>query len=110
MANHTTVIGNLLSHLERSGFQKAFKEHGGDKRVRTLSTFDVLKTHIYGQVTSAFSVREIEIGGIAVSTQRINQALKTTILTRRTFYELSSHEVLPDIPDSNQLWFQGFEN
>jgi len=60
MANHTTVMGNLLSHLERSDFQKAVKEHAGDKRVRTLSTFDVLKTLIYGHVISAFSVREIE--------------------------------------------------
>jgi len=37
MANHTTVMGNLLSYLERSDFQKAVKEHAGDKRVRTLS-------------------------------------------------------------------------
>jgi hypothetical protein len=36
--------------------------------------------------------------------------MKTTILTRRTIFELFSHEVLPDIPDSNQLCFQGFGN
>jgi len=70
MANHTTVMGNLLSHLERSDFQKAVKEHAGDKRVRTLSTFDVLKTLIYGHVTSAFSVREIE-NSLAINNSRL---------------------------------------
>jgi len=60
MANTTTIMGNLLSHLDRSDFEKAVWEHSGDKRIRTLSTYDLLKTMIYGQVTSAFSVREIE--------------------------------------------------
>lgn len=70
MANHTTVMGNLLSHLERSDFQKAVKDHAGDKRVRTLSTFDVLKTLVYGQVTSAFSVRELE-SSLAVNSSKL---------------------------------------
>ena len=70
MANHTTVMGNLLSHLERSDFQKAVKDHEGDKRVRTLSTFDVLKTLVYGQVTSAFSVRELE-SSLAVNSSKL---------------------------------------
>ena len=70
MANHTTVMGNLLSHLERSDFQKAVRAHAGDKRVRTLSTLDVLKTLIYGQVTSAFSVREIE-SSMAVNSSKL---------------------------------------
>jgi len=70
MANHTTVMGNLLSHLERFDFQKAVREHAGDKRVRTLSTFDVLKTLIYGHVTSAFSVREIE-NSLAINNSRL---------------------------------------
>ena len=46
--------------------------------------------------------------GIAVSAQRIMQAMKTTILARRTILELFSHEVLPDIPNSIQLRFQRF--
>lgn len=60
MRNNTTVLGNLLSHLERSDFERAVKKHSGDKRIRTLSTYNLLKTLVYAQVTSAFSVREIE--------------------------------------------------
>ena len=60
MPHHTTIMGNLLSHLERSDFEKAVNKHAGDRRIRTLSTFDLLKTLVYGQVTSAYSVREIE--------------------------------------------------
>ncbi len=60
MANHNTILGNLLSHLERSDFEKSVQEHDGDKRIRKQSTFNLLKTLIFGQVASAFSVREIE--------------------------------------------------
>jgi len=70
MTNNTTVMGNLLSHLERSDFQKAVQEHAGDKRVRTLNTFALLKTLIFGQVTSAFSVREIE-SSLAVNASKL---------------------------------------
>lgn len=60
MRNSTTVLGNLLSHLDRSDFENTVSEFKGDFKTRTLSTFTVLKTLIYGQVTSSFSVREIE--------------------------------------------------
>ena len=89
MSNHTTVMGNLLSHLERSDFQKAVREHAGDKRVRTLSTFDLLKTLIYGQATSAFSVREIE-SSMAVNSSklyhcRMKPAKRSTLDNVNTF-------------------------
>lgn len=70
MSNNTTVLGNLLSYLERSNFERAVREHVGDRRVRELSTFDLLKTLIYGQVTSAFSVREIE-SNLAVNSSKL---------------------------------------
>jgi len=50
MANPTTVLGNLLSHFPRSEFEKAVQELDGDKGVRTLSCFDMVKTLLYGQV------------------------------------------------------------
>lgn len=70
MNNNTTVLNNLLSHLERSSFEKAVTDHNGDHRIRTLSTFNLLKTLIYGQVTAAFSVREIE-NSLAVNSARL---------------------------------------
>jgi Transposase DDE domain/Domain of unknown function (DUF4372) len=56
----TTVLSNLLSHFPRSEFENAVRKHGSDKGVRVLSSFDLFKTLLYGQITSAFSVREIE--------------------------------------------------
>ncbi len=60
MKNPTTVLGNLLSHFPRSEFEKAVQELSGDKGVRIFSSFDMFKTLLYGQVTGAFSVREME--------------------------------------------------
>jgi hypothetical protein len=36
MTKHTTVVASLLSHLSRSGFEKAVKDYQADKGVRTL--------------------------------------------------------------------------
>jgi plasmid maintenance system killer protein len=60
MNKNTTVLNNLLSHFPRSDFEKAVKEHGGDKGVRTLGCLEFFKGLLFGQVTQAFSVREIE--------------------------------------------------
>jgi hypothetical protein len=58
--NPTTVLGNLLSHFPRSEFEKFVRDQGGDLRIRTLGCFDLFKALAYGQITGAFSVREIE--------------------------------------------------
>jgi len=60
MKKDTTVLANLLSHLDRCEFEHAVTKHNGDRWVRHFTTFDLLKTLLYGQVTSAFSLREIE--------------------------------------------------
>ncbi len=60
MKNPTTVLSNLLSHFPRSEFDKSVRDLKADHRVRTFKSFDLLKVLIYGQVTHAFSVREIE--------------------------------------------------
>jgi hypothetical protein len=67
----------LLSHFPRSEFEKSVQDLGGDRRVRTLSSFDLLKTLVYAQVTSAFSVREIESSLAAHSTNLYHNGLKT---------------------------------
>jgi putative transposase len=70
MKKNSTVLGNLLSHLPRSDFERAVAEHDGDLRVRTLRSWDLLRGLIYGQLTGAFSVREIETS-LAVHTSRL---------------------------------------
>jgi len=77
MKKSTTVLGNLLSHFPRSEFEKSVQELGGDRRVRTLSSFDLLKTLLYGQVTGAFSVREIESSLVAHGTSLYHNGMKT---------------------------------
>ena len=72
----STVLGNLLSHFPRSEFEKAVFQHDGDKGVRALGSFDLLKTLVYGQVISAFSVREIESSLTAHSGQLYHNGMK----------------------------------
>ncbi|GHU86413.1 hypothetical protein FACS189473_5640 [Spirochaetia bacterium] len=60
MTKHTTVLSSLTSHLSRSEFEKAVKDHQGDKGVRALKTYDFFKMMSYGQLSGSFSVREIE--------------------------------------------------
>jgi len=50
------------------------------------------------------------LDGIEASAQRIIQAMKTTILTRKTIHELFSPPEPPDKLSSYQLSFQGFKN
>ena len=66
----TTVLGNLLSHFPRSEFEKSVQELGGDHRSRTLACFDLFKALAYGQITSAFSVREI-VSSLATHRSRL---------------------------------------
>lgn len=70
MKQSTTVLSNLLSSFDRSDFEKAVSKHNGDKGIRTLSTFDLFKTCLYGQITSAYSVREIEYS-LSVNTSKL---------------------------------------
>ena len=74
--NPTTVLGNLLSHFPRSEFEKSVQDIGTDRRVRTLSSYDLLKVLIYGQVTHAFSVREIESSLAVHGTRLYHNGLK----------------------------------
>jgi hypothetical protein len=50
MTKHTTVLAGLLRRLSRSDFEKAVKKHQADKGVRTLTTFDLFKMMVYGQL------------------------------------------------------------
>jgi hypothetical protein len=59
MTKHTTVLAGLLRHLSGSDFGKAVQKHQADKGVRNLTTFDLFKMMIYGQLSGCFSVRAI---------------------------------------------------
>jgi putative transposase len=78
MSKSTTVFANLLSHPDRSEFQNAVNAHGGDHRIRTLSTFDLFRTLTFGQVTSAYSLREIE-SSLAVNASKLYHSGMTQV-------------------------------
>jgi hypothetical protein len=60
MSKHTTLLDNLLSPLSRSVFESQVTEYQGDKGVRTLTTHDMLKTIMFGQITAAMSGRDLD--------------------------------------------------
>lgn len=83
MKKSTTVFGNLLSHFPRSEFEKSVQTLKTDSGVRTLSSYELLKTLVYGQIINAFSVREIESSLAANSSSLYQCGLKT--VKRSTF-------------------------
>jgi hypothetical protein len=83
MKKNTTVLNNLLSHLDRSGFEKSVKMYNGDKGIRKLSCFELLKMGIYANSIHAFSVREITHSMAANSNKLYHNGLKA--VARSTF-------------------------
>jgi hypothetical protein len=98
MAKHTTVLADLLRHLSRSDFGGAVKKHQADKGVRTLSTFDLFRMMVYGQLSGCFSVWEIENSLLANNTKLYHAGLPR--LKRSTFcdaMEKRDHHVFEDV-------------
>jgi len=56
---HSTTMASLLRGFPRFEFQSIVNEYSGDKKIRTLSTYHMLTAMLYGQITSAFGMREI---------------------------------------------------
>jgi hypothetical protein len=52
-------MASLLRAFPRFEFQSIVDEYSGDKKIRSLSTYHMLSSMLYGQVTSAFGMREI---------------------------------------------------
>lgn len=62
MRYQSSVLHQILKHVPWSSFDRLVEEHRADKRVRRLSTKDQLVALIYGQLSGAQSLREIEAG------------------------------------------------
>ena len=60
MRHHNSVLHGLLKLVPWSVFDKLVQEHGADARVRRLSTRSQLVALLYGQLSGAVSLREIE--------------------------------------------------
>jgi hypothetical protein len=83
-----------LKHVPWSRFQELVDEHGTDARVRTLSTKSQLVALLYGQLSGAASLREIEAGLASHATQLYHlgagEARRSTLADANA---LRSHEV-----------------
>lgn len=62
MRHHNSVFHGVLKHLPWSAFERLVEAHGADARVRQLTTKSQLMALLYGQLSGASSLREIEAG------------------------------------------------
>jgi hypothetical protein len=70
MRHQTTVFRELLKHVPWHRFEALVEEHGADTRVRRLSTKGQFVALLYGQLSGAFSLREI-VTGLSSQTARL---------------------------------------
>jgi hypothetical protein len=62
MRHQNSVLHDLLKHVPWAAFDRLVEEHGADARVRRLTTKSQLVALLYGQLSGASSLREIEAG------------------------------------------------
>jgi IS4 transposase len=62
MRHHNSVFHEVSKHIPWAVFDRLVDEHGADWRVRRLSTRSQLMALLYGQLSGAASLREIEAG------------------------------------------------
>ena len=62
MLHQNSVFHSLLKHVPWAAFERLVDECGADRRVRQLTTKSQLIALLYGQLSGAASLREIEAG------------------------------------------------
>jgi len=62
MRHQNSVFHQLTKHIPWAAFDDAVSRHGSDRRVRRLRTRDQFLALLYGQLSGAASLREIEDG------------------------------------------------
>lgn len=62
MRHHNSVLHGVLKTIPWAQFEALVDEHGADARVRRLTTKAQLVAMLYGQLSGAASLREIEAG------------------------------------------------
>lgn len=94
MRHHNSVLHGLLKHVPWQKFDELVEEHGTDARVRRLSTKTQLVALLYGQLSGASSLREIEAGMESHATRLYHLGARE--VSRSTLADanaLRSHEV-----------------
>jgi hypothetical protein len=62
MRHHNSVFHEVSKHIPWAVFDRLVDEHGADRRVRRLPSKSQLMALLYGQLSGAQSLREIEAG------------------------------------------------
>lgn len=62
MRHENSVFHGLSKHIPWAVFDRLVDEHGADRRIRRLATRSQLMALLYGQLSGASSLREIEAG------------------------------------------------
>src|SRR4051812_39052858 len=62
MPHQNSVFSEVVKHAPWSRFDELVEEHGSDYRVRRLTTKSQFLALLYGQLSGAKSLREIEAG------------------------------------------------
>lgn len=62
MRHENSVLHQILKHIPWAAFDQLVDEHEADKHVRRLSTKSQFVALLYGQLSNAVSLREIEAG------------------------------------------------
>jgi hypothetical protein len=62
MRHQNSVLHDLLKHVPWGEFDRLIEAHGADARVRRLTTKSQFVALVYGQLSGASSLREIEAG------------------------------------------------
>lgn len=98
MRHQNSVLHGLLKHLPWSEFDRLVDEYDADARVRRLSTKTQLVALLYGQLSGAVSLREIEAAMASHATGLYHLGSKT--VQRSTLSDanaLRPHQVFSDL-------------
>jgi len=72
MAQYSSVLSQLLSHIPRSEFAGIVARHGGDKRVRRFRCWQQFVALFYGQLSGQQSLRDLETA-VRVNRRKLQQ-------------------------------------
>ncbi|OGS13085.1 MAG: hypothetical protein A2234_00455 [Elusimicrobia bacterium RIFOXYA2_FULL_58_8] len=69
MGHYSTLFSSILSQIPRHHFENLVKQHGADRYVKRLSTWNQFTALLYAQISGLESLREIE-GAFCVQAMR----------------------------------------
>lgn len=79
MPHYNTLFGHLLSELPRHQFENLVKHYGGDRYIKTFSTWNQLQVLLYAQCCGHESLRDIETGFLSQASKLYHLGLPEAI-------------------------------